>query len=57
MSDYCKRVATRLAGQARERAEAEGGQGGLGLSSDEMEDEREIMSVGRVELGDAFAND
>ncbi|CBY01879.1 hypothetical protein IAQ61_006478 [Plenodomus lingam] len=56
MADYFKRVATRLAGQARERKEAEGGAGGLGLSSDEMEDEREIWSVGKVELGDVFAD-
>ena len=42
MGDYFKRVAMRLAGQA------------LGLSSDEMEDEREIWSVGKVELGDVF---
>jgi hypothetical protein len=54
MGDYFKRVAMRLAGQARERKEAEGGAGGLGLSSDEMEDEREIWSVGKVELGDVF---
>ncbi|KAF1848328.1 translational activator [Cucurbitaria berberidis CBS 394.84] len=54
MGDYFKRVALRLAGQARERKEAEGGAGGLGLSSDEMEDEREIWSVGKVELGDVF---
>ncbi|KAM3451432.1 hypothetical protein NHJ6243_009596 [Beauveria neobassiana] len=46
MSDYFKRVATRLGSQARERREAEGGQGGLGLSNDEQEDEREIWSVG-----------
>lgn len=52
MQDYFKRVAMRLALQARERMEAEGGQGGLGLSSDEVEDEREVWSVGRVELGD-----
>jgi hypothetical protein len=26
----------------------------LGLSSDEVEDEREIWSVGMVELGDVF---
>lgn len=56
MGNYFKRVATRLAGQARERREAEGGAGGLGLSSDEMEDEREIWSVGKVELGDVFAD-
>jgi hypothetical protein len=54
MGDYFKRVAVRLAGQARERREAEGGAGGLGLSSDEVEDEREIWSVGMVELGDVF---
>ncbi|KAH8727785.1 armadillo-type protein [Phaeosphaeriaceae sp. PMI808] len=54
MGDYFKRVALRLAGQARERREAEGGSGGLGLSSDEVEDEREIWSVGMVELGDVF---
>lgn len=56
MGDYFKRVALRLAGQARERKEAEGGAGGLGLSSDEMEDEREIWSVGKVELGDVFGD-
>ncbi|KAF1967533.1 ARM repeat-containing protein [Bimuria novae-zelandiae CBS 107.79] len=54
ISDYFKRVALRLAGQARERKEAEGGSGGLGLSSDEIEDERELCSVGMVELGDVF---
>jgi len=54
MGDYFKRVALRLAGQARERKEAEGGAGGLGLSSDEVEDEREVWSVGMVELGDVF---
>lgn len=54
MGDYFKRVALRLAGQARERKEAEGGAGGLGLSSDEVEDERELWSVGMVELGDVF---
>ena len=52
MSDYFKRVATRLGAQARERKEAEGGQGGLGLSGDETEDEREIWSVGKVDLGE-----
>ncbi|MCJ1310876.1 hypothetical protein MMC25_004544 [Agyrium rufum] len=50
MSDYFKRVATRLGVQARERKEAEGGKGGLGLSNDEREDEREIWSVGKVDL-------
>lgn len=52
MSDYFKRVALRLGAQARERREAEGGAGGLGLSSDEQEDEREVWSVGRVDLGE-----
>jgi hypothetical protein len=56
MGDYFKRVALRLAGQARERREAEGGAGGLGLSSDEVEDEREIWSVGKVEIGDVFSD-
>lgn len=52
MQDYFKRVAMRLGNQARERKEAEGGQGGLGLSNDEKEDEREIWSVGKVDLGE-----
>ncbi|PHH91372.1 hypothetical protein CDD83_733 [Cordyceps sp. RAO-2017] len=50
MSDYFKRVAVRLGTQARERREAEGGQGGLGLSNDEQEDEKEIWSVGKLEV-------
>jgi len=53
MQDYFKRIALRLANTARERKEAEGGQGGLGLSNDEVEDEREIWSVGKVDLGEA----
>jgi hypothetical protein len=57
MQDYFKRVVLRLAGQARERREAEGGQGGLGLSSDEVEDEREIWSVGKVDLGEGTFNE
>lgn len=52
MQDYFKRVAVRLGSQARERKEAEGGQGGLGLSNDEREDEREVWSVGKVDLGE-----
>lgn len=52
MQDYFKRVATRLGSQARERKEAEGGQGGLGLSGDEVDDEKEVWSVGKVDLGD-----
>jgi hypothetical protein len=57
MSDYFKRIALRLGGQARERKEAEGGAGGLGLSNDEVEDEREIWSIGRVDLGDGVFNE
>jgi hypothetical protein len=58
MQDYFKRVVVRLAAQARERREAEGGQGGLGLSSDEREDEREVWSIGKVDLGEStFADD
>ena len=57
MQDYFKRVATRLGAQARERKEAEGGQGGLGLSNDEKEDEREIWSVGKVDLGEKTFSD
>jgi hypothetical protein len=53
MQDYFKRVALRLANTARERREAEGGQGGLGLSNDEVDDEREIWSIGKVDLGEA----
>jgi len=53
LSDYFKRVVLRLAGQARERREAEGGvKGTLGLSEDEVEDEREVWSVGRVDLNE-----
>jgi len=57
MQDYFKRVALRLGNQARERREAEGGQGGLGLSNDEVEDEREIWSVGKVDLGEGVFED
>lgn len=57
IQDYFKRVALRLGTQAREQREAEGGQGGLGLSNDEREDEREIWSIGKVELGDDAFND
>ncbi|KAK3305172.1 armadillo-type protein [Chaetomium strumarium] len=57
MQDYFKRVALRLGAQVRERREAEGGAGGLGLSNDEVEDEKEIMAVGKVDVGDVFAAD
>ncbi|KAL0769350.1 hypothetical protein CaCOL14_008658 [Colletotrichum acutatum] len=50
MQDYFKRVTMRLGAQARERREAEGGQGGLGLSNDEAEDEKEIWSVGALDM-------
>ncbi|KAK6605177.1 translational activator gcn1 [Botrytis cinerea] len=52
MQDYFKRVALRLGNTARERKEAEGGQGGLGLSNDEVDDEKEISSIGKVDLGE-----
>ncbi len=57
MQDYFKRVAVRLANTARERRDAEGGQGGLGLSNDEVDDEREIWSIGRVDLGEGVFDD
>ena len=58
MSDYFKRVAVRLANQSRERRMAEGGEGGLGLSNDEIDDEKEVWSIGKVDLGeDGFADD
>ncbi|KAG0152638.1 hypothetical protein PDIDSM_1118 [Penicillium digitatum] len=57
MSDYFKRIAVRLANQARERREAEGGEGGLGLSNDELDDEKELWSIGKVDLGEAFGDD
>ncbi|KAF2763941.1 ARM repeat-containing protein [Teratosphaeria nubilosa] len=58
MMEYFKRVASRLAVQAKERREAEGGQGGLGLASDEMEDMREVLSVGKVDLAEgSFSNE
>ena len=57
MGDYFKRVALRLGAQARERREAEGGSGGLGLADDEREDEREVWSVGKVDLGEKTFGD
>ncbi|KAJ5485375.1 eIF-2-alpha kinase activator GCN1 [Penicillium diatomitis] len=58
MSDYFKRVAMRLANQARERRVAEGGEGGLGLSNDEVDDEKEVWSIGKVDLvDDSFGDD
>ena len=55
MQDYFKRVTVRLADQARERQTAEGGKGGLGLSNDEIEDEKELWSIGRVDLEDVMS--
>ncbi|KAJ2894186.1 translational activator gcn1 [Zalerion maritima] len=58
MQDYFKRVTLRLGAQVRERREAEGGEGGLGLANDEVEDEKEIWSVGKVDVGaDIFGRD
>lgn len=57
MQDYFKRVALRLGSQALERREAEGGQGGLGLSGDELDDEKEVWSIGKVDLGDVFVDE
>ncbi|KAK3987255.1 translational activator GCN1 [Cladorrhinum sp. PSN332] len=55
MQDYFKRVALRLGAQVRERREAEGGEGGLGLSNDEQEDVKEIMAVGKVDMENIFS--
>lgn len=49
LADWFRRVALRLAAQARERREAEGASNALGLANDEDEDEREVWSVGRME--------
>ncbi|KAB5571790.1 armadillo-type protein [Coniochaeta sp. 2T2.1] len=58
MGDYFKRVGLRLGAQVRERREAEGGAGGLGLANDEVEDEKEIWSVGKMEMGaDVFGKE
>lgn len=52
MGDYFKRVGLRLGAQARERRDAEGGAGGLGLAGDEADDEKEIWSVGSLGSGE-----
>lgn len=54
MSDYFNRVTLRLAAQSRERPEVEGG---FGLSEDERDDEREIWSIGKVDLGQGVFGD
>jgi hypothetical protein len=46
MQDYFKRVTLRLASQARERQDGDGG-----ILADEKEDEQEIWGVGKVDLG------
>jgi hypothetical protein len=48
MNDYFKRVAVKLAAAEKDRNAAGGA--GLGLNSDETEDMREIMSVGKVDF-------
>ncbi|KAF3922117.1 hypothetical protein ABW20_dc0110612 [Dactylellina cionopaga] len=48
MQDWYKRVASKLAAADRERNDAGGSS--LGLNSDEEDDYREIMSVGKVDL-------
>lgn len=58
MAEYFKRIGMRLASQARERRTAEGGEGGLGLSNDEVDDEKELWSIGKVDLGeDGFGDE
>jgi len=51
MQEYFKRIALRLSQQAKERREADAS-GGLGLSSDEVSDERELQAIGKVDLGE-----
>lgn len=48
MQEYYRRVASKLAAAHKDRAEAGGA--AVGLQSDEDEDVREIMSVGKVEM-------
>ncbi|KAG0125489.1 armadillo-type protein [Tuber indicum] len=55
MHDYFRRVAMKLAAAERERNEAGGA--GLGLNSDEEEDMKEIMSVGRADSDGWVSND
>ena len=57
ITEYMKRVGVKLGNQKREQKEAEGGvKGNLGLGSDEVEDEREVWSVGRVEVAGTFGD-
>lgn len=51
IQEYFKRIALRLSSQAKERREAEGGTSGF-LSTDEVEDAREVWAVGKVDLGE-----
>lgn len=52
MQEWFKRVGLRKGAQARESREAEGGAQGMGLDNNAIEDEREVWSVGKVDLGD-----
>lgn len=52
MSDYFKRLALKLGAQQREERDAKGGAHGMGADNDEIEDEKEIWSVGKVEHGE-----
>jgi len=54
LQEYFKRIALRLSNQAKDRREAEGGASGF-LSTDEADDVVEIMSIGKVDLGEGFA--
>lgn len=54
MSDYFNRVTLRVAAQSREAREVEGS---FGLSEDERDDEREIWSIGKVDLGQGVFGD
>ncbi|RKF62534.1 eIF-2-alpha kinase activator GCN1 [Erysiphe neolycopersici] len=57
MQDYFKRVTLRLGKTEKERKEADGGVNSLGLSNDEVDDEKEIWSIGRVELDENSFDD
>ena len=55
MQEYFRRVATKLAAAHKDREEA-GGKA-VGLSSDEEEDVREILSVGKAEIEGGWAGE
>jgi len=48
MQEYYRRIATKLAAAHKDRADAGGA--AVGLSSDEDDDYKEIMSVGKGEV-------